>query len=597
MALDVGTLVAYLTLNAKEFGDGLDKSKSKMSKFGSFAVKTAATIGTAFVALGAVQFVRSLVDQASDLNETTSKIGQVFGDQAAAVEEFAARADRALGLSKQAALDSAATFATFGKGAGLAGKALTDFAEQSVTLAGDLASFFNTSPEDAAEAIGAALRGEMEPIRAYGVLLDEATVKAEAVRKGIVKASVDVVALGKAQYKAMDAQKAYTKAVAQHGLASVEAGKAKLALADAQAKLNDLTAGSIPDLTQQQKVLATQAAIIEQTSDAQGDFARTSGGLANQQRILAAEFANAKAELGQALLPYAKDFVSTLKDMVTWGRANADWLVPLVATVGSIAAAIYLIVQAVKVWTAVQWLLNIALDANPIGLLILGIAAIVAGVYLLWTNSAAFRDFFIGLWAEIWDFLKMIGAWFVGPFTEFFVGLGTTIKDTMDEAISWVVDKFMWLVGLPARQWAWWRDSAHKLGEALYDGVKWAINAIIRAWNAIDFGIHVHLPDWAGGYGLDIDDIIPDIPMLARGGVVKPRPGGTPVVMAEAGQVEIASPEPMLRRLIREETYGARMQRVAVDVNVRGDGLMRNLRTTTRVQGGNVQKTLAGAAA
>jgi hypothetical protein len=50
-------------------------------------------------------------------------------------------------------------------------------------------------------------------------------------------------------------------------------------------------------------VLAAQAAIFKQTSDAQGDFARTSDGVANQQRILAAEFENVKASLGKALIP------------------------------------------------------------------------------------------------------------------------------------------------------------------------------------------------------------------------------------------------------------------------------------------------------
>ena len=55
-------------------------------------------------------------------------------------------------------------------------------------------------------------------------------------------------------------------------------------------------------LTPQQKVLAAQAAIFDQTSAAQGDFARTSGGLANQQRILGAQVENLKARLGQALL-------------------------------------------------------------------------------------------------------------------------------------------------------------------------------------------------------------------------------------------------------------------------------------------------------
>lgn len=599
MALDVGTLVAYLKLDADKFGAGLSESESKLKRFGGVAVKIAAGIGSAFAALGAINFARDVVTQASDLNESASKIGQIFGDQAGAIEEFAARADKALGLSKQAALDSAAVFATFGKGAGLAGSALTEFSESSVKLAGDLASFFNTDPAAAAEAIGAAFRGESEPIRAYGVLLDEATVKAEAVRKGIVKAQVDVIALGKAQFAAMDAQKKYTQAVAEHGRSSIEAAKAGNTLAAAQQKLQGLVAGSVPDLTQQQRVLATQAAIMEQTSDAQGDFARTSSGLANQQRILAAEFANAKAELGQALLPYAKTFVSTLKDMVEFGRQNKDWLVPTVAILATLGAGLYVVVTAVKIWTAAQWALNIAMDANPIGLLILAIAAVVAGVYLLWTNSAGFRDFFIGMWHGIQDAAGAVGSWFAGPFAHFFVQGWDNAKKSFSEAISWIGDKIVWLVTLPAREFATLRDGSRKLGEALYSGVRWAINQIIRAWNALDFGVHIHFPAWIGpplgGKGIDIDDVIPDIPYLARGGVVLPRQGGTLVTMAEAGQVEIASPEPLLRRIVREEGGGTGTRRI--ELWLHGDGILRNIRTTTRVQGGDPDVVLVGAAA
>ena len=61
---------------------------------------------------------------------------------------------------------------------------------------------------------------------------------------------------------------------------------------------------------------AAQAAIFDQTSAAQGDFARTSGGLANQQRILAAQVENLKARLGQALLPVVQRLVTFINTTV-----------------------------------------------------------------------------------------------------------------------------------------------------------------------------------------------------------------------------------------------------------------------------------------
>jgi tape measure domain-containing protein len=84
-------------------------------------------------------------------------------------------------------------------------------------------------------------------------------------------------------------------------------------------------------------------------------------------------------------------------------------------------ASMNLVQAATKVWTALQWLLDAAMDANPIGLVIVAIGLLVVAFIYLWNHSEAFRKFWIGLWGDIWSFLKVIGAWFAGPFTDFFV--------------------------------------------------------------------------------------------------------------------------------------------------------------------------------
>ena len=196
----------------------------------------------------AAGFLSDSIGAASDMGETISKVGVLFGDSADWVEKWAGTASTSLGQSKQQALDAAATFATFGKGAGLTGDELGEFSTNLASLASDMASFSNATPEEAIGAIGAALRGESEPIRAFGVLLDDATLREEALKLGLIETTKEA-------------------------------------------------------LTPAQKVLAAQEAIYRQTTDAQGDFARTSGGLANQQRILAAQVENLKAKIGEKLLP------------------------------------------------------------------------------------------------------------------------------------------------------------------------------------------------------------------------------------------------------------------------------------------------------
>jgi hypothetical protein len=211
----------------------------------------------AAAAIGTItQVIAPAIKAASDFEEATSKVNVIFGRASKSVKDFANTAARELGQSKQSVLDAAGAFGTFGKAAGLAGEDLSTFTTDFVTLSTDLASFNNTTPEEAVQAIGAALRGEAEPLRRFGVLLNDATLKAEAMNLGIYDGS-----------------------------------------------------GA---LTAQQKILAAQAAIYKQTGDAQGDFARTADNLANKQRTLSALFKDFQIQLGQKLLPAATDFANGL---------------------------------------------------------------------------------------------------------------------------------------------------------------------------------------------------------------------------------------------------------------------------------------------
>jgi hypothetical protein len=267
MAVRLADAVAYLSTNDDNLKKGLAEGKSQISGWGSMINGALMGVGMAgFNAIAgaaqqAVGYMGDAVAAASDMGETTSKVGVVFGDASDGVLSWAENAATAFGQSKQQALDAASTFAIFGKSAGLSGQDLQSFSTNFVGLASDLASFNNTSPEQAIEAIGAALRGEAEPMRAYGVLLDDASMRQKALEMGIISTTKEA-------------------------------------------------------LTPQQKVLAAQALIYEQTSLAQGDFARTSGGLANQQRILDAQMTNLKTTVGEALLPVMLTLTTAFNGLV-----------------------------------------------------------------------------------------------------------------------------------------------------------------------------------------------------------------------------------------------------------------------------------------
>lgn len=260
----------------RSLGDGADKVTGRLQTVAT-SLKGIATAGAA-VAAGA--FLRDAITQASDLQEATSKTGVIFGKASADIVRYAEGAADAIGQSKTQAMDAASTFATFGKAAGLAGGDLSGFSTELVTLSSDLASFHNADPSEVIEAIGAGLRGEAEPLQRFGVLLNDAALRTAALEQGLIKTTKEA-------------------------------------------------------LTPQQKVLAAHQVIMEQTTDAQGDFARTSDGLANSQRTLSARAKDAAAELGQKFLPVTEKITHALSDgvlpaVVSAGGAIAGVLTPAV---------------------------------------------------------------------------------------------------------------------------------------------------------------------------------------------------------------------------------------------------------------------------
>ena len=249
-------LLADVDKFTKELGTAGKSTETLGDQASAFGKKAALAFAAAGAAIGA--FAISSVKVASDLSETLSKVNVIFGDSAKEIEKFADSAAGSLGQTRQQALDAAATFATFGKAAGLSGQDLNKFSTEFVTLASDLASFNNTTPEQAINAIGSALRGEAEPLRAYGVLLNDATLKQAALSLGLIKTTNEA-------------------------------------------------------LTPQQKVLAAQKVIYEQTGAAQGDFERTSDGLANTTKILTAQMEDAKVQIGMALLPVITEMATFIR--------------------------------------------------------------------------------------------------------------------------------------------------------------------------------------------------------------------------------------------------------------------------------------------
>jgi hypothetical protein len=347
-------------------GKALDRAVKDFKKLETagekahFLIKKAA-IPAAAALTAVAAAMKPAISAASDLEENMSKVSVIFGEGAKSVEDFSKTAAKAMGQSKNSVLQAAGTFGTFGKAAGLGGQDLATFSNKFTALASDLASFNNTSPEEAINAIGSALRGEAEPMRKFGVLLNDATLKAEAMALGIYSGS-----------------------------------------------------GA---LTDQQKILAAQSAIYKQTADAQGDFERTSDGLANTSRILKAQMENLQASIGKGLLPVVQAILPLVQKFADWATKNPQAFLAIAGAITAISVAILAV--------------NFAMALNPFTAIAAGVAALVVGIIYAYNKFETFRTIVNGvlnglmkgfqIFANAWiNTINMIirGMNLINPFTD-----------------------------------------------------------------------------------------------------------------------------------------------------------------------------------
>lgn len=268
-----------------QFSSGFKQAESKMRSLKMVGdqlskIGTGLTLGVTapIVAIGA-----AATNAASDLNESMSKADQVFQKSAKEIQIWSQGAANAFGLSRQEALEAASSFGNMFKAMDVVSSKNKEMSTTLVGLAGDLASFNNEDPSDMLMRLRSGLVGAAEPLRPFGVLLSETRVKEKALALGLAET------------------------------------------ADA--------------LTEQDKVMARYQIILEDTKTAQGDFARTSEGLANQTRIMKAQFADAAAMLGQNLLPMAVKMVGGLNGMLESFNKMDPAMQKVVIGVGAVLAS------------------------------------------------------------------------------------------------------------------------------------------------------------------------------------------------------------------------------------------------------------------
>lgn len=292
-----------------------------------------------------------------------------------------------------------------------------------------------------------------------------------------------------------------------------------------------------------------------------GQAAKQAQTAAGKMQIFKTQMAEAGETIGAVFLPVLTRFADYLTtkvlpavqstfDYVSQHKETFKVLAIAVGAVGAafilaagflkaytIATTIYAgaskaVAAAQKAWAAAQWLLNVAMSANPIGLVVIAIVALVAAIVIAWKRSETFRKIVTGAFAAVSAAAGRVKDWVVRKFGEMLafvrslpgkVRAGTSriwsvITDKATEAKRWAEDKLGSLVGfvrgLPGKV----ASAASGMWDGIKDAFRSALNWVIDKWNGLEF----KLPS-ISAFGKTVGGgsfRVPQIPRFAEGGIV-----------------------------------------------------------------------------
>lgn len=252
-ATSVGQIGLDLVVNK----NGFDK---QMSGIQSLAKKAAAALAGAFAVKKIVEFGKSCLDLGSDLAEVQNVVDVTFPSMKAQVDEFAKSAINSSGLSETMAKQFTGTFGAMAKSFGFTEKQAYDMGAALTGLAGDVASFYNISQDEAYTKLKSVFTGETESLKDLGVVMTQTALDSYAMANGF--------------------------------------GKTTQAMSESE------------------KVALRYSFVQDKLAAAQGDFARTSGSWANQVRILKLQFDSLKATIGQGLINLFTPIIKTVNTLL-----------------------------------------------------------------------------------------------------------------------------------------------------------------------------------------------------------------------------------------------------------------------------------------
>jgi hypothetical protein len=442
---------------AKKMDGQLDESGGKFGKWKKLAVGAAVAVGAAAIAAGVDAFHLS-----QDLSKMDAKAAAVFEGQLSSVQSWADANKAAFGLTNTQVVGLAASMADLLKPMGFTAEQATSMSQDLLGLSGALADWSGGTHDAAAvsEILSKALLGEREQLKSLGISISEADVQARLASKG----------------------------------------------------QSDLTGEALA----QAKAVATQELIMEKSTDAQKAWANGGKEAAEAQNASKVTMQELRESLARGLTPAFEAGTAIVSKFAGWAEKNQGTVKVLAGVLGSLVAVVLVVSAVTKVAAAFQVIWNIAMLANPIGLIILAIVALVAIVIIAYKKSDTFRAIVQGAFRAVGKAVSWLGDRFADWW----------------HATRSVVDRAAGIFrGLPGRIGSAFRG----LFNIITGPFRAAFNFVASAWNNTVGRLRWSIPGWVPGIGGNSISA-PTLPQFHTGGTASGGMGREFLAVLRAGE-------------------------------------------------------------
>jgi len=359
--------------DASKLSASLKTASSKLSAFGKRVSNIGSSLSTRLTLPLAIAG-GAAIKLASDFEESLNKVNVAFGKSSGFVRDFAKTTLTQFGIAEGSALDMAALFGDMATSMGISRKEAASMSTSMVGLAGDLASFKNIGIDQATTALAGVFTGETESLKRLGIVMTESNLQMFAMSQNIQK--------------------------------------------------------NVKDMTQAEKVNLRYQFILSKTNNAQGDFARTQDGAANQMRIFTEGSKQLGQSLGTILLPAFTKIVTKLNTLVTdfinLDNETKSLVISIAAFAAGIGPALFIVG---KLATA------IGLLATPIGLVVTGLGAIVFIISKNFDEILPVVVKLVNRFIDLFNQSELLRGTIAGIKTAFKIAF-IAIKSQIDQAIN-----------------------------------------------------------------------------------------------------------------------------------------------------------------